>query len=269
MKRAIVGFLGAIGAAMLMMASTGALVVWSTSASAQTTTCTSTTCTYGAICVDAWGGCYYYTWSISSAHNNWTETNGGVANVVKLCQPDGTDCIYVDSGVVLENTDLDGNALGDGVPNVVIVCAVPGADTCTGAGCGGSPQSSGAVFLQTTYIANTSSALNTDACVKQKGGVKCSKDNTLLGLEGSAAAAAQYCPNPNWVITHWYPLNFQGTTTVSGPTDKKGDTGTTTAVTRCWLRDPNGNFPWDSGYQLSSVLTDNNLYCQPQSATNQ
>jgi hypothetical protein len=268
MKRILTGLLSSIGFALLMTGSTGALMTWSTSASAQTVSCTSTTCTYGLICVDAWGGCYNYTWKIASAHNNWTESNGGVANVVKLCEPDGTNCVLVDSGIELMNTDTNGNDLGTGVPNVVIICQVPGAPTCTDGQCGGSPNSSGAVFLNTTYIASSTSALNQDACVRQRGGVKCSKDNTLVGLEGDAAAAAAYCPNPNWIISHWYPLNFEGTTTVSGPTDKKLDQGTTTAVTRCWLRDPNGLYPWEPGYQLSSNLTDNKLICQPGLNTN-
>ena len=269
MKRILTGLLGSIGFALLMTGSTGALMTWSTSASAQTVSCTSTTCTYGLICVDAWGGCYNYTWQIGSAHNNWTESNGGVANVVKLCEPDGTNCIRVDSSVTLENTDTEGALLADGVPNVVIVCQVPGATTCTGHRCGGSPDSSGAVFLNMQYFTDTSSNFNEKDCVKQKGGIKCSKDNTIAGLEGSATAAGQFCPNPNWIISHWYPLNFTGTTTVKGPTDKQLDPGTTTATTRCWLRDPDGNYPWSTGYQLSSSITDNQLECVHQSAMNE
>ena len=63
MKRKLISLFGAIAVAMFMTFST----TWSSSASAQSVACSGTTCTYGPICVDAWGGCYFYSWRIGSA----------------------------------------------------------------------------------------------------------------------------------------------------------------------------------------------------------
>jgi len=250
MKSMLSKLLRAAGVAMLIM--------WSAGASAQEVFCDSTTCTYGPICPDGWGGCYFYTWSIGSAKNTWTEKSG-IANILKDC--DGTDpskCVKVASQIT--------TVTGEG-PNALIICQVPGGKTCTDGQCGGSPNSSGAVFLSNLFSQTMTTPVFSSGCTrddKLKGGITCSKENTLKGLEGDAAAAAQFCPSKQWEIVKWLPLNWTATTTATGPTSNKDLTPiSTVGQARCWLRDPQGRFPNEAGYQLSSVLAENQLHCVP------
>ena len=221
-------------------------------------TCTSTTCTYGPICPDGWGGCYFYTWRIGSAVNTYEE-KAGLAKIINLCDPSNPDtCVFVSSKVI--------QTLEEPGPTALIVCQVPGADTCTDGLCGGSPNSGGAVFLRTLFAQTTTSVLNENECSKDdkdKKGIKCRKTNNIPGLEGDSAAAATYCPNSNWKITKWIPLNFYGETTATGPASRQDPTLiSTTATAHCWLLDPQGRKPSEEGYQLSSNLSENQLYCE-------
>jgi hypothetical protein len=250
MKSMLSKLLRAAGVAMLIM--------WSAGASAQEVFCDGITCTYGPICPDGWGGCYFYTWSIGSAKNAWTEKSG-IANILKDC--DGTDpnkCVRVSSQIT--------TVTGEG-PNALIICQVPGAKTCTDSECGGSPDSSGAVFLSSLFSQTVTTPVFSSGCTKDdklKGGITCSKENTLKGLEGDPAAAAQFCPSKRWEITKWLPLNWTGITAATGPTSSKDLTPiTTVGNARCWLLDPQGRKPNEAGYQLSSVLAQNQLLCVP------
>lgn len=248
MKRTVRKWLGAVGFAMLS--------AWSAAGFAQTVSCSGTICSYGPICPDGWGGCYFYTWSIGSAVNTWTE-KAGIANIVRLCDANNlTNCVFVKSEVTLTQ--------GDG-PNALIVCKVPGGNTCTDGECGGSPGSSGAVFINTTFSQSVIAPVPSTACTKDdkdKGGVKCTKTNTLQGLVGDADAAALYCPNKQWAITEWIPLNFIGTTTATGPKSRQDPSLITSfAQAQCWLLDPQGRKPNEPGYALSSNLSENQLDC--------
>jgi hypothetical protein len=149
----------------------------------------------------------------------------------------------------------------------VIACRAPGSDTCTDLACGGSPGSSGNPYLDTLVSQTLVSNLNSNSCTKDDkapGGIKCSKSNTLEGLKGDKTAAAQFCPNKNWQIAKWWPLNFVATTKVTGPQSKQNQSPVSTeSKLHCWLTDKNGTFPFQQGYQLSPVLAENKLVCQP------
>ena len=246
MKRMLRGLLGAIGVAMLMM--------WSAGASAQTVTCSGTTCKYGPICPDAWGGCYYYYWSIGSAINDWYEEKG-IASIVAECDKtnDPVDCIKVKSGVELETE------LPEGGYNSVVFCAVPGADTCTGKGCGKSRRSSGNPFanIQAVYTSETT----VQNCKKdnKSGNVKCFQNNILSGPKGESSP----CQNDQWIVVDWWPLLWYATTTVTGPTSRNNDDPIPpiSQTLKCTLYDPEWNAPNSAEYSLSSNLGDNHLVC--------
>ena len=240
-----------------------ALLGLSPVASAQSVFCDGVTCFYGPICPDAWGGCYFYSWSIGSAKNEWTQTGGGVANVLGLCNPNNPgSCFSVTANV---ETIKD-----QGGTNAVIQCQVPGSETCTDKQCGGSPGSGGkpfTVFLQTQFAQSSATTLDASSCTKDEtttgGALNCSKSSTLEGLKGDANAAAQFCPNKNWKISQWWPLNFVATVTATGPQSRENQTPVSeVSKSQCWLRDPQGNFPHQQGYQLSSNLKENKLHCQ-------
>lgn len=255
MRGMLRGLLGAIGVATLMMWSAGASAHKTTSEPAHAD-CEGTTCYYGAICPDGWGGCYWYEWKIGSAVNSYEE-KAGIANVVKLCDPSTlTNCVYVTSSITLTQDP-------DGHPNALITCRVPGADTCTDAFCGGSPDASSWIFAQQAYAQVETSTLDSSGCTKDdsdKRGIKCKKTNTLNGPDN---LAAQFCPNGNW-NAHWIPIDFEGETMVQGPKSKRDPSVITTfAKAHCWLLDPNGNKSSDPDYALSADPTQNTLYCEP------
>lgn len=257
MKRMLRVLMGAIGVAMLMVGGGTTLTLWSPNASAQSVSCTTTTCTYGEICPDGWGGCYSISWSIGSAINGYVE-KAGIANIVKLCDPNTLDnCVYVTSTVKLTQ---------DGHPNALVTCRVPGADTCTDYLCGGSPDSSSWIFAETAYQQSETATLDSSGCTrddKSKGGVKCTKTNTLNGPDN---LAAQFCPSAQW-NAHWVPIDFEGETVAQGPKSKR-DTNvvTTFAKLHCWLEGPGGSKPWDANYTLSSDPSLNELKCEPRQA---
>ena len=245
MKRMLLGLMGAVGVAMLIM--------WSASVSAQSVSCSGTTCRYGPICPDAWGGCYWYTWSIGSAVNSYEE-KAGIANIVKLCDPSTlTNCVYVTSQFQL---------IKNGYNNILVSCRVPGAKVCTDYLCGGSPDSSSWIFAQTAYDAKVTETLDSSGCTredKDKGGLKCRKTVTHDGPDN---LAAQFCPNGNW-IAHMVPVDFVGTTSAQGPVSKKDPNIITSfAKAHCWLEGPGGSKPWDPDYTLSSDPALNELKCE-------
>jgi hypothetical protein len=249
MKRKLISLFGAIAIAMFMTCS----MTWSSSASAQTVACSATTCTYGPICVDAWGGCYFYSWKIGSAINSWSEKSG-ISNIVNLCSKDPTQCVSMQSDIVLNTTDYPVNA--------EVVCRVPGADTCTDTFCGNSPSANAIKFSGQPYQETRASTVTSSDCTKDdksKGGIKCSKTNEL---SGPANLAADFCPNPNW-FAKWIPLAFQGTSTSQGPTSRQDPTiVTTTSVVNCVLLDSQGNTPGSSNYNLQSDPAHNQLSCE-------
>ena len=249
MKRAVGRLCRITGAAML--------IALSAAASAQSVTCDATTCSYGPICPDAWGGCYFYTWSIGSAKNTWTENRGGIANVVNLCDPNKPEtCVTLESKVQLVTTE--------GGFNTLVFCRVPGGEDCKGNRCGGSPDSSGATFLNVVFNTSQKDPFTSKNCTKDdkdKGGVKCSKTNTLTGFENNPDLSAQYCANPNWIVDKWWPLNFTAISTVQGPASRQGGTVTTTATAHCRLLDPNFLPPNHPNYALSRDLAKNHLEC--------
>lgn len=249
MKRKLIGLFGVIAVTMFMTFS----ITWSSNASAQSVACSGTTCTYGPICVDAWGGCYFYSWRIGSAINDWSEKSG-IANIVNWCSKDPTiPCVSMQSDIVLNTTDY--------LANAEVVCRVPGADTCTDAFCGNSPGANAIKFSGQPYLETRTSLVTSSDCTKDdksKGGIKCSKTNELTG---PANLAADFCPNANW-SAKWIPLAFQGTTTSQGPTSKQDTTiVTTTSVVDCVLLDSQGNVPGSAGYNLQSNPTGNQLIC--------
>lgn len=250
MKRKLVGLFGAIAVAVFMTSS----MTWSSSASAQSVACSGTTCTYGPVCVDAWGGCYFYSWAIGSAINSWSE-KAGIANIVNLCSKSGdpSQCVSMTSNIVMNTTDYPVNA--------EVICRVPGSETCTDAFCGGSPGAnsikfSGQAFLQTqTGLVTSSDCTRAD---KSSGGIKCSKTNELNGPENLAAT---FCPNKNW-FAKWIPLAFHGTSIVQGPVSRQDPTiVTTTSFVDCVLLDSLGNTPGSPNYNLQSNPAGNQLSC--------
>ena len=252
MKRLVSRLCRTVGAAILLGASS--------LASAQEVSCNANFCTYGPICPDAWGGCFFYSWWIGSGVNTVSEKSG-LANVIKQCKSTtDTTCVRLTSAVDL--------IVEDDTPNVFYQCTGPGSDTCTGAGCGGSPGSSGNPFL-TTIASSTSvtQAFNPDGCVKEKGtgALKCTKTNTVPILEGQAA---QLCPNSNWKLTS-YPLYFKGTSSLTGPISKQSSQNwTTTVAAICKLLDPTGKAPGDAGYAPSPIATQNKMVCTFDSISN-
>lgn len=254
MKRKLTSLFGAIAIAIFLTGS----ATWSSSASAATTSCTATTCTYGPICVDAWGGCYYYSWKIGSAINSWSEKSG-IANVVNLCSKDPTACVSLFSQIELLTTDPITNS--PLLANAEVVCRVPGADTCTDAFCGNSPGANSIKFSGQPYLETRASTVTSGDCTKDdksKGGIKCSKTNELTG---PGNLAADFCPNANW-FAKWIPLAFRGTTTSQGPASKQDTTTvTTTSVVDCVLYDSQGNAPGSANYNLQSDPANNQLQC--------
>src|SRR5262245_14145116 len=76
------------------------VTIWSGNAAAQVVSCNGNFCTYGPFCVDAWGGCFFYSWWIGSGVNTVSEKSG-VANLVKDCNTDPSRCVKVTSAVEL------------------------------------------------------------------------------------------------------------------------------------------------------------------------
>jgi hypothetical protein len=246
MKRLVSRLCRIVGAAILL--GTSSL------ASAQTVSCNANFCTYGPICPDAWGGCFFYSWWIGSGVNTVSE-KAGLANVIKQCKSStDTTCVRLSSAVEL--------IVEDNTPNVFYQCRGPGSDTCTGGGCGGSPDSGGNPHVATIALSTSvTGALNPDGCVKEKGSgaLKCSKTNTVPILEGQEAT---FCPNKNWKLQS-YPLYFKGKSTLTGPISKQSlQNWTTTLVAKCTLLDPAGKAPQDyPDYHPSAIATENRMVC--------
>ena len=246
MKRMFRRLLGAAGFAIV--------TIWSGNAAAQVVSCTANFCTYGAFCVDAWGGCFYYSWWIGSGVNTVSEKSG-IANLLKDCKTDPTRCVNLTSEVVLTSEP--------GVPNVRYQCKGPGSDTCTGEGCGGSPGSSGNPFVTSIDSSiSVTSKFNEEGCVKDKatGAIKCTKQNTVPVL---ADRVAELCPNPQWTIEAW-PLKFTGKSILTGPVSKQSSSiAKSTLTTECVLI--NKDFPLlrpgDEGYSPNSDKNKNQMEC--------
>ena len=234
---------------------------FSASASAQTFSCDAFTCSYGPICPDGWGGCYFYTWAIGSAKNTWVENKGGISNVVGLCDPSKPEtCVTLTSKVEL--------VTNEGGYNNLAICKVPGAQTCKGKQCGGSPDSSGASFKNLVLTTSLTIPVDQSSCTKEdkgKGGVKCSKTVTLTGPENQVDTSGQFCTNANWVVTKWIPLNFTGTMILKGPASPSNplNTATTTTQAQCWWKDPLFRKPSDPAYALDvNDFSKNHLVCE-------
>lgn len=240
MKTKLSGFLGIIGVVML-----SAWIPAASAASWSTGICNPPP-TYGPYSLS--GSTKYYCPAAGSFVPT-TSLAGAYASNIMKCTPD-KPCPT--PTVVTDRVQLTGDA---GV-NVAIQCKVPGATTCKGNKCGGSPDSSGRVFLNQVFFSEISSPITSESCVREKGSgaIKCTKTNRFTGLEGDAAAAALYCPNASWEISKWLALKlytYNAITTADG---------TMPTYHYCELVDPQGNLPGSPNYSPDLNTPSNNSY---------
>ena len=242
MRTKLSGFLGIISVVMLF--------AWTPAASAATWS--STVCnpppTYGPYIIS--GSKKYYCPAAGSFVPT-TSLGGAWASDIMNCTADNP---CPTPTVITDKIQLGGDA-GAG-PNVAIQCKVPGSTTCKGKQCGGSPDSSGPVFLNQVFFSEISSPVTSESCVREKGSgaIKCTKTNYFKGLEEDAAAAALYCPNAEWQITKWLALKLY---TYNAVKTADGEFGT---FHYCELVDPQGNLPGSPGYSPDLNTPSNNSY---------
>jgi hypothetical protein len=237
-------------------------------AQAQSFECSGNFCTYGPFCVDAWGGCFYYSWWIGSGVNTVSE-KAGLSNILKLCDPANSEnnpfCAQLTSRVNLI-TEIEPST-GLVKPNVAVTCKVPGSGTCTGQGCGGSPNSGGRPFL---IVANGTftdqSKFNPQGCVKEPGtgAIKCTRSNSVP-LENQPAAV-NACKNNNWVVDKVWPVLFNGQSQITAPLSKRDPAlWNSVLTTRCQLLDgpPGvGRAPGHPQYAPSADPSKNYMVCE-------
>jgi hypothetical protein len=205
--------------------------------------------TYGPYSIS--GNTKYYCPAAGSFVPTTALTGGMASDIMKCTDP------LTQPGCVVVTDEIQLLADANSGPNVAIQCRVPGATTCKGNKCGGSPDSSGAVFLKQIFFGSVSSPVDSSACTREKGSgaIKCTKSNRFGGLEQDPEAAAQYCPNAGWEITKWLALKLYTSNVI-----QSADGSLLKSYHYCELKDPQNLLPGDEGYSPDLNTPSNNSY---------